>query len=85
MSTVGRRKQYVEVIASHHIDGSTQPQKIILADGTCFDIDIVKRICSPEVHRIGDTVIKYTVVIGPHETTLYNENSRWYVKMKESY
>ena len=28
-----RRKQYVEVIATHYIDGSVRPQIIVLATG----------------------------------------------------
>ena len=33
MKDVARRKQYVEVVATHYIDGSVRPQKIVLATG----------------------------------------------------
>ena len=33
MKDVARRKQYVEVVAIHYIDGSVRPQKIVLATG----------------------------------------------------
>ena len=33
-----RRKQYVEVVATHYIDGSVRPQKIVLATGPVYEI-----------------------------------------------
>ena len=33
MTNPARRKQYVEVVATHYIDGSVRPQKIVLATG----------------------------------------------------
>lgn len=83
MNTLGRRKQYVEVLAIHAIDGSTHPQKITLADGACFDIDEVKNVCHPMTLKIGEAAIRYTIKIGTNETFLYNDADRWYVEMKE--
>ena len=39
MKDVARRKQYVEVVATHYIDGSVRPQKIILATGPVYEIE----------------------------------------------
>ena len=39
-----RRKQYVEVIATHHIDGSVRPQQIIFAAGPVYDVDDVRSV-----------------------------------------
>ena len=39
MKECARRKQYVEVVATHYIDGSVRPQKIVLATGPVFDIE----------------------------------------------
>ena len=33
MNGPSRRKQYVEVVAIHYLDGSVRPQKIVLAAG----------------------------------------------------
>lgn len=33
MISTCRRKQYVEVVATHYIDGGVRPQKIVLATG----------------------------------------------------
>ena len=39
MKECARRKQYVEVVATHYIDGSVRPQKIVLATGPVFEIE----------------------------------------------
>ena len=39
MKDVARRKQYVEVVATHYIDGSVRPQKIVLATGPVYEIE----------------------------------------------
>ena len=39
MKDFARRKQYVEVVATHYIDGSVRPQKIILATGPVYEIE----------------------------------------------
>ena len=35
-----RRKQFVEVVAEHKLDGTTLPKTIILADGRHFEVEI---------------------------------------------
>lgn len=44
MQSQTKRKQYVEVIATHHIDGSVRPQQIIFAAGPIFDVEDVKGV-----------------------------------------
>ena len=39
MNGPSRRKQYVEVVAIHYIDGSVRPQKIVLAAGPVYEIE----------------------------------------------
>ena len=39
MMAEARRKQYVEVVATHYIDGSVRPQKIVLATGPVYEIE----------------------------------------------
>ena len=41
MSNYTRRKQYVEVLVSHEIDGSMVPRSVTLATGDYFKIDRV--------------------------------------------
>ena len=43
MKEYARRKQYVEVVATHYIDGSVRPQKIVLATGPVFEIEDSRR------------------------------------------
>ena len=44
MKECARRKQYVEVVVTHCIDGSVQPQKILLANGPAFRSRRVERL-----------------------------------------
>ena len=83
MSIIGRRKQYVEVLATHYIDGSTQPRKITLANGACFDISAVMHVRPTQNTGTGEIAIRYTVEINGQKTFLYNTNDRWFVQMKE--
>ena len=39
MISTCRRKQYVEVVATHYIDGGVRPQKIVLATGQVYDVE----------------------------------------------
>ena len=47
MKDVARRKQYVEVVATHYIDGSVRPQKIVLATGPVYEICLLYTSPSP--------------------------------------
>lgn len=79
----GRRKQYVEVLATHRIDGTVRPRTIIMADGPCFEIDDVKSVTRTKTRYSGEVVLCYTVRIRGKETRLYNDDDRWFVEMKE--
>ena len=71
MKDFARRKQYVEVVATHYIDGSVRPQKIVLATGPVYEIED-----SREAAR------RYVVKIKGKETYLYETGGRWFVEMK---
>lgn len=83
MLTEGRRKQYVEVLATHYIDGTVRPQSIVFAAGDIFDIDEVKgkptRVKDALSHEVA---MQYTVVIHGKETQLFEDGGRWFVRMK---
>lgn len=79
----GKRKQYVEVLATHHIDGSVRPRTIIMADGPTFDIDEVKQVTHPRSLRGGELATRYTIKIKNQETFLFCDDGRWFVEMKE--
>ena len=83
MAGYSKRKQYVEVVATHYIDGATQPRMIIMADGPTFQIDQIKRVTRAKTTRTGEVATRYTVLIGNHETYLYEDNGRWFVEIKE--
>ena len=83
MPACSRRKQYVEVLATHFIDGTVQPRTIILADGTAYEIDRVQDAGKAKSLRTGEISMRYRVRIGNHETYLYEDSGRWYVEYKD--
>ena len=83
MKECARRKQYVEVVATHYIDGSVQPQKIILATGPVFDIEDSREAAPGKACITGELAQRYVVKIMGKETYLYETNGRWFVEMKE--
>ena len=84
MRDCSKRKQYVEVLATHYIDGAIVPRTIIMADGPAYQIDQVKRVTRAKTRRTGEVATRYTVQIGKHETYLYEDNGRWFVEIKEN-
>lgn len=77
-----RRKQYVEVIATHHIDGSVRPQKIIFSAGPTFDVEDVKGVTKVKTLSTLEIANRYTVVVKGKETFLYEYGGKWFVEMK---
>lgn len=83
MLNEGRRKQYVEVLATHYIDGTVRPQSIVFAAGDIFDIEEVKgKPCRVKDGISHEMAIQYTVVIHGKETQLFEDCGRWFVRMK---
>lgn len=82
MQSQSRRKQYVKVIAAHLVDGTVEPQIIILDKGERFCIESVKEIKAVTTLPPYEFANRYTVLIKGHETELYEENGRFFVKMK---
>ena len=79
-----RRKQYVEVLATHYIDGTVRPRTIIFADGSTFEIEDVKGAVRAKTARAGEVALRYHVVIHGKETYLYCDSGRYFVEMKEA-
>lgn len=80
-----RRKQYVEVLATHYIDGGVRPRTIIFADGKTFEIEDVKGSVRAKTERAGETALRYRIVVRGKETYLYCDSGRYFVEMKEGY
>ena len=70
------RKQYVEVLATHYIDGSVRPRTIIMAEGPTFSIDEVKNVTRAKTVRTGEVALRYTIKIGKRETFLFCDDGR---------
>lgn len=76
-----RRKQYVEVVATHYIDGSVRPQKIVLATGPVYEIEDSREAAPGKTHTTGELARRYVVKIKGKETFLYRDGERWFVEM----
>ena len=83
MGSCSKRKQYVEVLATHYIDGTVRPRTIIMASGPVFEIDEVKNVTRAKTQRTGEVATRYTIKIGKNETFLFCDDGRWFVEMKE--
>ena len=77
-----RRKQYVEVIATHHIDGSVRPQHIILAAGPTYDIEDVRGVSRVKTSHTFEIANRYAIIVNGKETYLYEDCGRWFVEMR---
>lgn len=82
MTNPARRKQYVEVVAIHHIDGAVRPQKIVLATGPVYEIEDSREAAPGRAHSTGELARRYIVKIKGKETCLYETGGRWFVEMK---
>lgn len=77
-----RRKVYVTVDAEHKPDGSCRPKSIRMANDSLFSIDKILQVCRA-CSPVGGKGIRYTVMIGRHQTSLYDEqNGKWFVEAK---
>ena len=81
MTNPARRKQYVEVVATHYIDGSVRPQKIVLATGPVYEIEDSREAAPGKAHTTGELARRYVVKIKGKETYLYRDGERWFVEM----
>ena len=77
-----RRKQYVEVVATHYIDGCVRPQKIVLATGQVYDVEDSRETSRGKAPTTGEVARRYLVKIKGKETCLYEASGRWFVEMK---
>ena len=78
----GRRKQLVNVEATHMIDGSIELKKIIMADGQSFEIEASQDPYSEKAKPTG-TVHRYPITIHGQQTYLFEDGGRWWVLMKQ--
>ena len=84
MKDFARRKQYVEVVATHYIDGSVRPQKIVLATGPVYEIEDCREAAPGKAHSTGGLARRYVVKIKGKETYLYETSGRWFVQKSPS-
>ena len=77
------RKVYVPVNLDVDAEGNIRPRLIRWIDGRVYEIDRLKHKCRAASTKVGGCGIRYTVMIGGHESFLYNEDEKWFVEAKE--
>ena len=84
-------KLYVEVVITFREDGTMIPKEIIWADGRCFEIDRVEKICSAASMKVGEQGDRYTIFICGQQRYLFFERNasikgnnigRWFLESK---
>ena len=83
MSEQKCRKVYVPVNLDVDAEGNIRPRLIRWIDGRVYEIDRLKHKCRAASTKVGGCGIRYTVMIGEHESFLYNEDEKWFVEAKE--
>jgi hypothetical protein len=83
MSEQKCRKVYVPVNLDVDAEGNIRPRLIRWIDGRMYEIDRLKHKCRAASTKVGGCGIRYTVMIGGHESFLYNEDEKWFVEAKE--
>ena len=64
-------------------EGNIRPRLIRWIDGRVYEIDRLKHKCRAASTKVVGCGIRYTVMIGGHESFLYNEDEKWFVEAKE--
>ena len=77
------RNVYVPVNLDVDAEGNIRPRLIRWIDGRVYEIDRLKHKCRAASTKVGGCGIRYTVMIGGHESFLYNEDEKWFVEAKE--
>ena len=74
-----RRKVYVEVMVKISPIGEIRPLTITYENGKTYEIEnLLKR------SSIGSGKTEYKIIISKRETSLYEDNGRWFVRAKAS-
>ena len=84
MSEQKCRKVYVPVNLDVDAEGNIRPRLIRWIDGRVYEIDRLKHKCRAASTKVGGCGIRYTVMIGGHESFLFNEDEKWFVEAKET-
>ncbi len=75
-----RKKVYVAVNLDVDAEGFIRPRRIRWLDGRVYAVDRVVQVCNAVSTKVGGCGVRYTVVIGGHETYLFKEDERWFIE-----
>ena len=75
-------KAYVDVEAHFFREGQLMPTAIIWEDGHRYAIDRVTDVSQRASLKAGGAGIRYTCIIGGHQSYLFYEVDRWFVERR---
>ncbi len=76
------RKAYVSVNVDVGEEGMMYPRFIRWTNGLIFHIDQILYKCCASLKKVGDSGIRYTVMIKGRESFLFHEGDKWFVEAK---
>ena len=74
-----RRKQFVDVVATHKLDDFACPQTIILANGKQYNIDKYHDPRPARIEGTGMPVMIYEIWMKGKQTVLFEAGGCWWV------
>ena len=77
-----QNKVYVKVEALFNADGTIRPQAFWWESGRRYEVDAVVDVCRAASLKAGGIGIRYTVMVGNHQTFLWLEEKRWFMERK---
>ena len=77
-----KNKVYVKVEAIFYPSGQIEPIAFWWESGRRYEIDGVVDVCRAASLKAGGIGIRYTVMVGNHQTFLWLEEKRWFMERK---
>lgn len=77
------RKVYVKVHAFFDENGDIFPQKIIYENGNAYTVNQILEVRRAASLKAGGAGIRYHIRIGPTNTYIFLEETRWFVEAKD--
>lgn len=65
-------------------NGEIRPLTITFEDGKTYEIDRLKERKRSAATKVGGTGIRYTIIIGSHQTYLFEDDGRWFVEARNT-
>ncbi|HHU07878.1 MAG TPA: hypothetical protein GXZ59_05990 [Clostridiaceae bacterium] len=75
-------KVYVTVEAVFKPDGRLMPTAFVWENGCRYEIDRVTGVCRAASLKCGGIGMRYTCIVGGHQTYMFYEEGRWFMEQR---